>query len=668
MISPLDILKANILVVDDRQANVELLEKILRGAGYLSVSSTRDPHEVCALHRKNGYSLILLDLEMPGLDGFQVMEGLKVIEIDCYLPVLVITARPDHKLRALKAGANDFVSKPFDLAEVLMRVHNLLEVRLLHLQAEMLKRAAEARSEQAIQASELNYRRLFEAAQDGILVLEVDTGRINDVNPFLTGLLGFTREEMIGKTVGELSPFKDIAANKLMLERLQRYLRVRYEDLPMQTKDGRQIAVEFVSNVYQAGDHKVIQCNVRDITERKHTEEQLKASSKEIGELKSVLDEQMASVRLAAIVESSDDAIMGQDLDGIVTSWNKGAEKILGYTAAEIIGTSITRLIPVNRQDEENHILGKIKRGEKVEHFETQHQTKDGRLIEVSVTSSAIKDASGKIVGVSKVARDITDRKAAEQIRLLNLDLEQRVVERTAQLESANRELQAFSYSVSHDLRAPLRHVLGFVELLHQDSGPSLSEKSLRHLTTISREAKRMGYLIDDLLAFSSIGQSEVRKTGVDLDELVRETLGDFQEETKGRDIAWKIHPLPCVQADRALLRMVLVNYISNSVKFTGARAKAQIEIGCAPGRGGETVIFCRDNGAGFNPKHTAKLFGVFQRLHSKTEFEGTGIGLANVQRIINRHGGRAWAEGVVDGGATFYFSIPKQNGGSNGH
>ncbi len=429
-----------------------------------------------------------------------------------------------------------------------------------------------ARTEQAIRASELSYRRLFEAAQDGILILDVDTGRINDVNPFLVKLLGFSRGEMVGKTVGELSPFKDIVSNQAMLERLQRDGYVRYEDLPLETRDGRHIAVEFVSNVYQAGDAKVIQCNIRDITVRKLAE--------------------TVSIRMAAIVEFSDDAIIGKDLNGIITSWNKGAEKIFGYAAGEMMGTSILRLIPADRHGEENQILEKIKRGESVEHFETRRQTRDGRLIDVSVTASPIKDASGKVVGVSKVARDITERKQAEgQIRVLNAELERRVVERTAQLQAANAELEAFSYSVSHDLRAPLRHVMGFVDLLQKDAGPSLSEKSLRHLTTISQSAKRMGDLIDDLLDFSRVGRAALHKTEIHLDELVRDALGDFQAETKGRNIAWKIHPLPAVQADRTLLRMALVNLISNAVKFTGlrpgeayapegARAEAKIEIG----------------------------------------------------------------------------------------
>jgi light-regulated signal transduction histidine kinase (bacteriophytochrome) len=206
-----------------------------------------------------------------------------------------------------------------------------------------------------------------------------------------------------------------------------------------------------------------------------------------------------------------------------------------------------------------------------------------------------------------------------------------------------------------------VRHVLGFLELLQEEAGPSLSEKSLRHVTTISEAAKRMGNLIDDLLAFSRIGQSEMKKTDVQLDKLVRDTLGDFQHEIKDRNIIWQIDPLPSVRADRDLLRMVLVNLISNAVKFTSHRAEARIEIGCTPNGTGESVIFIRDNGAGFDPKYAGKLFGVFQRLHRQDEFEGTGIGLANVQRIIHRHGGRVWAEGVVDAGATLCFSIPKQ-------
>lgn len=506
----------------------------------------------------------------------------------------------------------------------------------------------ETQTEKALRDSEIRYRRLFEAAKDGILILAVDTGRITDVNPFLCNLLGFDRDEMMGKTIGELSPFKDLESNKVMLERLQKDEYIRYEDLPLETRDGEHVNVEFVCNVYQAGHEKVIQCNIRDITERKRA--------------------QQGSALTKAIVESSEDAIISKDLNDIVTSWNYGAEKIFGYTAAEMVGTSIMRLIPADQQAEELAMLVKLQRGESMKHFETLRQTKSGKLINISVTASPIKDANGKIVGASKVARNISEREAVE-IKTLQLknELEERVVERTAQLESANEEMEAFSYSVSHDLRAPLRHVMGFIDLLQNDSASSLSEKGRHHLATISQAAKRMGNLIDDLLAFSRIGRSETQKTEVALNQLVQDARRDFREETQARNIAWIINPLPTVWADRALLRMVLVNLMSNAVKFTGNRAAAKIEIGCAPGGAGETVIYVRDNGAGFDPRYVHKLFGVFQRLHSQDEFTGTGIGLANVRRIIQRHGGRVWAEGVVDGGASFYFSIPKQNGGDHG-
>jgi signal transduction histidine kinase len=301
--------------------------------------------------------------------------------------------------------------------------------------------------------------------------------------------------------------------------------------------------------------------------------------------------------------------------------------------------------------------------------FELEHLVRraDGTLGWTFSRAIPLTDAKGEIVEWFGAASDITGRKQAEdEIRRLNETLEERVTQRTAELQSVNEELGTFSYSVSHDLRAPLRQIMGFVKILQEDVGLSLSEESLLHLATIFKSATRMGNLIDDLLAFARVGRVELRKTNINLDELAREALGDFEKETKERNIAWNIHPLPSVRADRDLLQMVLINLISNAVKFTGARAEAKIEIGATPGDNDETVIFIRDNGAGFNPLYADKLFGAFQRLHSQAEFEGTGIGLANVQRIIHRHGGRSWAEGVVDGGATLYFSIPKQNEGLN--
>jgi light-regulated signal transduction histidine kinase (bacteriophytochrome) len=247
-------------------------------------------------------------------------------------------------------------------------------------------------------------------------------------------------------------------------------------------------------------------------------------------------------------------------------------------------------------------------------------------------------------------------RHARDELQKLNADLERRAIE----LEAANKELEAFAYSTSHDLRAPLRHLAGYTELLQKHASSVLDEKSRRYVMMVLESAKKMGDLIDDLLAFSRIGRAETQYTLVSLGELVREASREIKEETDGRDIVWKIGALPSLQGDRSMLRVALVNLISNAVKFTRTRPQAEIEIGCADGKPDEVVVFVRDNGVGFDMKYVHKLFGVFQRLHLPETFEGTGIGLATVQRIVARHGGKVWAEGAVEEGATFYFSAPK--------
>ncbi len=241
-----------------------------------------------------------------------------------------------------------------------------------------------------------------------------------------------------------------------------------------------------------------------------------------------------------------------------------------------------------------------------------------------------------------------------KSLSVINAELNQKAVA----LEAANKELESFSYSVSHDLRAPLRHISGFLELLQSEPGVNADENGRRYMSVIARSAKRMGLLIDDLLAFSRIGRSELKLRTVNTERLVKEVISEFEPETKGRDITWNIGMLPQVCADPSLLRLVLVNLISNAVKFTNTRQKALIEIDCAPHEE-ECVFLIRDNGVGFDMSYKEKLFGVFHRLHRQEEFEGTGIGLANVRRIISRHGGRTWAEGAVDKGATFYFTLP---------
>ena len=280
----------------------------------------------------------------------------------------------------------------------------------------------------------------------------------------------------------------------------------------------------------------------------------------------------------------------------------------------------------------------------------------------IASVASAQRDEQGNAQRILGVIHDITERKRAEQeIRKLNQELERRVADRTARLKAANKELEAFAYSVSHDLRAPLRHIIGFLELLEKSAGGAIDAKSRHHMKNISDAAKKMGLLIEDLLAFSRMGRNAMSVRQVELEPLLRKVIREFEPDTAERNIDWHIGALPVVEGDASMLRIVFGNLISNALKFTQPRKMSQIEIGALPDQDSEIVIYVRDNGVGFDMAYADNLFGVFQRLHRADEFEGTGIGLANVRRIIARHGGRTWAKSVPDQGATFYFTLPHE-------
>ena len=785
----------------------------------------------------------------------------------------------------------------------------------------------------ALQESEARLGSVIESAKDAILTIDEEQ-RILLFNGAAEKMFGCEAREVLGHSLDRFIPDRFRAAHSRHIH--------RFGDTGVTTRgmgaigqlwglrtDGTEFPIEASISQTEAGGRKLFTVILRDITERKQADE--------------------VRERLAAVVESSDDAIIGKTLEGTINAWNPGAEKLFGYSSSEALGKPIQMLLPPERTDEESEILARIKRGESVDHFETVRIRKDGEKIDISATISPLKDSNGVIVGASKIARDITERKRAEhalreslatsqsalkeladqkfaldqhaivaitdvhgtityvnakfcaiskyskeelvgqnhrilnsghhskeffqqmyrtiangkvwhneiknrakdgslywvdttivpflgtggkprqyvairaditerkraeeafkesllateaalreladqkfaldqhaivaitdvqgtityvnekfcaiskysreeligqnhrilnsghhpkdffkqmyqsiangkvwhdeiknrakdgslywvdttivpflgaegkprqyvairaditerklaaealaqqaselsrqaeqrkadeqEIRNLNDELEHRVIERTSQLEAANNELEAFTYSVSHDLRAPLRHIAGFSKMLAEESGVSLLPEAQHYLQRIQDGTRRMGNLVDDLLNLARIGRHELRVQVTGLDSIVRDVIADLAPDLEGRKIEWKIGKLPYVEGDPALLKVVFQNLLSNAVKYTRPRADAIIEVSVDQ-TAGEQVVCVRDNGVGFNMNYADKLFGVFQRLHRAEDFEGTGVGLATVQRIVQKHGGRIWAQAELDKGAAFYVSL----------
>jgi PAS domain S-box-containing protein len=751
-----------------------------------------------------------------------------------------------------------------------------------------------------LRESEERYRAVVEQAAEGILLVDVDSRRVLEANAAYQGLLGYSPEEVLRLSLYDLVPYPPESMD-CYVRRVREQRSYASGERRHRRKDGSLVDVEVRANVISYGGREAMCIVVRDVTGRKRAEEE--------------------RARLAAMVESSDDAIIGKTLGGIITSWNKGAVRLYGYSAHEAVGQPISMLVPPERPDEIPGILARIRRGEKVDHFETVRVTKDGKRLDVSLTVSPIGDSEGNITGASTIARDVTEhrlaekalreseerfratfeqaavgvshvaldgswirvnqklcdivgyprgellslafqdithpddldrdvghlrrmlegethtystekryirkdgsliwvnlttsllrdpsgepkyfisvtedtterkrveeelkisekrfrsiieqsplsvqilspdgrtlrvnraweklwgvtfdeldavgynlledqqlvekgimpyikrgfageptlippimydpdetspgvtayedsrrwvraviypvkdeagnireitliheditkhKRAEEEIRELNEQLEQRVRRRTAQLETFNRELESFSYSVSHDLRAPLRSIDGFSQILLEDYAEELDEAGRDYLARVRAASQRMGRLIDDLLDLSRMTRSEMRRERVDLSALAVGFAEELKRAQPERRVEFVVEGGLVVEGDGTLLRVVLENLLRNAWKFTGKQPGARIEFGVTE-REGARAYFVRDDGAGFDEAYADKLFGAFQRLHGANEFEGTGIGLATVQRIIHRHGGRVWAEGRVGHGATFYFTL----------
>jgi len=379
----------------------------------------------------------------------------------------------------------------------------------------------------------------------------------------------------------------------------------------------------------------------KEILERKGAEEALR----------------LANAYNRSLIEASLDPLVTIGSDGRITDVNVATEKVTGHSREELIGTDFMGYF----SDPEKAKAGyqKVFQDGFVQDYALEIRAKDGHLTPVLYNASVYRDEAGQVIGVFAAARDITERKRAEEeVRTLNAELENRVVQRTTQLEAANKELEAFSYSVSHDLRAPLRAIDGFSRILLEDYIKNLDEEGKRVLGVIRNNTQKMGQLIDDLLVFSRLGRQEIRVSEINMERLAKTVFEEVKPTQPERKMRLTIRQVPPGQGDPAMIKQVFSNLLSNAIKFTRPKETATIELGGFD-QEKENFYYVKDNGVGFDMQYVHKLFGVFQRLHSSEEFEGTGVGLAIVQRIVHRHGGRVWAEGKVNEGATFYFSLP---------
>jgi PAS domain S-box-containing protein len=510
-----------------------------------------------------------------------------------------------------------------------------------------LRRQAELRLRESAQ----EIRATLYGLGDGVLASDPE-GRVLHMNPVAEHLTGWTEPEAIGRPLEDVFRIIHEDTQEPVENPAMRVLREgRIVGLANHTlliaRDGtrRAIADSGAPVFDEQGNIARVVLVFRDQTAERTAQRALRSSEGKHRRLH----------------ESMRDAYVLVDMDGRIQEHNRLYQEMLGYSEEELQPLTYLDLTPPEWHAMETRIVQEqiLSRGYS-EVYEKSYRRKDGSTFPVELRTNLLTGEFGEPLGMWAIVRDISERKRAEEeIRLLNEELEQRVAARTVALEAANRELEAFAYSVSHDLRAPLRHTDGFLSMLARHLGDRLDEKGAHYLRVAQLATLRMGQLVEGLLSFSRLGRTELRVATIDAMHLVASVLEEFKDECGDRTLHWRVGALPALHGDPTLLRLVLQNLVGNALKFTRNQPTTVIEIQAIEGLTGETGLCIRDNGVGFDPAYTHKLFGVFQRLHREEEFEGTGIGLANVHRIISRHGGRVWAESQLGQGAAFFFVLP---------
>lgn len=509
-------------------------------------------------------------------------------------------------------------------------------------------------SQAAIRTSEIRYRRLFEAARDGILIIDPDTRKITDANPFMSELLGYRHKELLGKELWEIGLLKDEKANQAAFRELRKKHFIRYEDLPLQTKKGQRHEVEFVSNLYDEDGRKVIQCNIRDITERKQSETALRESESRYRDLFNSMDEGFCIIEM--IFGEKEQAVNYRFLEV-----NPGFKKQSGIENAP--GKRVRELIP---DLEENwfKVLGAVAVTGKPIRFVAESKALGNRWFDVYAFRAGAKEE----YKVAILFTNITERKISEQALLTAkneiarhaLDLEQVVTVRTGELQNTIGELEGFSYSVSHDMRAPLRAMQSYASYLVDEYGSKLDEQGINYLHQIMRSAVRLDHLIQDVLSYTRVLHSKLPMESVDLDRLIRDMVEIFPN---GQPIKPEIHiigTLPKVIGNEALLAQIVSNLLSNGAKFVSHGTTPILEISAEVIGGDSVQVWFKDNGIGIASEDHQRIFRLFERIHPVTEYEGTGIGLTIVRKAAERMGAQVGFESTLSKGSRFWIQLKK--------
>ena len=488
---------------------------------------------------------------------------------------------------------------------------------------------------------------IVESSDDAIIAKDLK-GVVTHWNKGAERIFGYTPGEMVGQSITKIIPADRQEEEQQILSELQAGRRVEHFETIRLAKDGHTLRVSVSISPVRGPEGEIVGASkiARDMTQQKKAEE--------------------ARQHLAAIVESCEDAILSMSLDGTLESWNGAAQRIYGYSEQEVVGRSINLLIPMGLRKEEKNILARVRSGERINHYETRRVTRTGREIDVSLTISPVRDSSGTIVALSKIARDITGQKAAQralesaqrELKRHAEELEQKIHERTARLQESIAELEAFSYSLSHDMRAPLRAIQSFSEIVMEDYGDKLDAEGLSHLKKITSAAVRMDQLLQDVLTFTQVSRQEIILETVDVDKLAREMVQERPELQPPRAEVVVESPLRPMLGHRASLTQCLSNLLSNGVKFVAPGVLPRVRV-YTELVGSAVRLWVEDNGIGIAPEALHRLFGMFQRLNLRQEYEGTGVGLAIVRKAAERMHGEAGVESEVGKGSRFWLQLP---------